>query len=156
MGSRFIPAANADARRATSRQHPPRRLRSANGPLARISRNARADLATDRIACVGAGSGYVCTLAGRLNDALLHNEAITDKALRQVTRVGPSRRGCPMARIALWRGIARIVRTDSTRRGCHRTHAHRRGRDLRRKSEARRNFLFGPSLSRWTKGEDKS
>ena len=31
------------------------------------------------------GSDYVCTLAGRLNDALLHNEAITDRALRQAS-----------------------------------------------------------------------
>src|SRR6516165_942251 len=31
------------------------------------------------------GSDYVCTLAGRLNDALLHNEAITDKAMRQAS-----------------------------------------------------------------------
>jgi hypothetical protein len=31
------------------------------------------------------GSDYVCTLAGRLNDALLHNEVITDRALRQAS-----------------------------------------------------------------------
>jgi hypothetical protein len=72
MGSRFTPAPNADARRATSRQRPPRRLRIANGSLAPISRNAGLDLAMDRIAWVGDRSDDVCTLAGRLDDALLH------------------------------------------------------------------------------------
>ena len=44
----------------------------------RALRLAHARLATDRIACGGDGSDYVYTLPGRLDDALLHNEAITD------------------------------------------------------------------------------
>jgi hypothetical protein len=44
------------------------------------------------------GSDYVCTLAGRLNDALLHNEAITDKAMRQaLPPVHPTEGESPMA-----------------------------------------------------------
>ena len=75
-------------RRATSLQCPPRRLRLAN----RSSPGSAAmpDLIWRWIGIwrriglrvLARGSDYVCTLAGRLNDALLHNEAITDRALR--------------------------------------------------------------------------
>ena len=60
MGSRSTPAPNADARRATSRQRPRRRLRLADGSLARISRNAGLDLATDRICMCWRGDRITC------------------------------------------------------------------------------------------------
>ena len=67
MGSRSTPAPNADARRATSRQRPPRLLRLADGPSPGSA--AMPD-------SIGGGSDCVCTLAGRLDDALLHNERL--------------------------------------------------------------------------------
>src|SRR5262245_45113042 len=85
MGSRFTPAPNADARRATSLQCPPKRLRLANGSSPGSA--AMPDSIWRRIGLrvLARGSDYVCTLPGRLNDALLHNEAITDRALRQAS-----------------------------------------------------------------------
>jgi hypothetical protein len=67
MGSRSTPAPNADARRATSRRRPPRRRRlsspgSAAMPGSIWRRIGLRVLATE--------SDCVCTLAGRLDDAL--------------------------------------------------------------------------------------
>src|SRR6516165_10982759 len=83
MGSRSTLAPNADTRRATSRQRPPRRLRFCQRVLAQPRCSTR--FGEGSIAWVGDGSDDVCTLAGRLDDALLLNEAITDKALRQAS-----------------------------------------------------------------------
>ena len=64
---------------------PPRRLRLANGSSPGSA--AMPDSIWRRIGLrvLARGSDYVCTLAGRLNDALLHNEAITDRALRKAS-----------------------------------------------------------------------
>ena len=101
MGSRSIPAPNADARRATSRQRPQGGLGWPTGPR------------PDQPQCptrFGDGSDCVCTLAGRLDDALLHNE-------RLAPHPSPGKR--PSAKVAGAKELpvrAKLVPTDERRR----------------------------------------
>jgi hypothetical protein len=206
MGSRSTPAPNADARRATSRQRPPRRLRLANGSLARISRNARLDLATnrlhglamDRMTCVRwpADSTTLfcmmrpsptrrCARRRWLRDlsrsrlfiqrkgaihglTAFHLSTNSSESIhrRRDRRAEPSRvlEDNAEGRLpALWGG-ARDRRARSVPRQRYSCRDRPVGACLARmgpfrpsaKAVGRRNFLFGPSLSPRTEGEDKS
>jgi hypothetical protein len=128
MDSRFTPAPNADTRRATSLQCPPRRLRLANGSSPGSAAMPNSIWRWIGLRVLARGSDYVCTLAGRLNDALLHNMALTDRALRQASvaerpvalhrRAKPSRilEGNAEGGLPVLRGGARDLRARSVYR----------------------------------------
>jgi hypothetical protein len=204
MGSRSTPAPNADTRRATSRQRPPRRLRFCQVVL--VSRNARLDLAKDRLhglamdrmTCVrwpadsttlfclmrpsptrrcarrrwprdqsrsrlfiqrkGATHGLTAFHLSTNSSETIHR--------RRDRRAKPSRvlEGNAEGRLPVLRGGARDRRARSVPRQRCSCRDRSVGPCLARmgpfrpsaKAVGGRNFLFGPSLSRRTKGEDKS
>jgi hypothetical protein len=92
MGSRSTPAPNADARRATSRRRPPRRRRLANASSPGSAAMPGSIWRRIGLRVLATGSDCVCTLAGRLDDALpayrghhRQGSAPTDRALRQAS-----------------------------------------------------------------------